>query len=105
MSLHPVIPDSLIPEPLKRPLVFGDTEQIKALGDLDIKIRDLAKEEEDRANGVLKYYNVTIEVTGEISVEILAKDEDAACDKALEDFSIHDVDIDVDDVIAREIKP
>ena len=104
-SLHRLIPDSQLPTPLRRKLVFGDKEQIDALNaleaDIEIKATELAKVE----SGELKYFEVCIAWAGKQNIKILAVDAEDARKKAREvEADMDDADVEIDYVNAREIK-
>ena len=65
MQLHKYIPDKKLPPALRRPLVFGDKEQISALYDLEAKIERMEIEQAKIAGDELKYFNVTTVVSGQ----------------------------------------
>ena len=105
MNLHPILPDSELPEALKRPLKFGDLEQIQALNALGCRINEMDKRKEATKNGDLKYFKVTVELTGEYEVEVLAKNKaEAELLADEEDFDFDDIDFDYSNH-AREVKP
>lgn len=102
-SLHKFIPDNEISESLKRPLVFGDREQIDALQAMEARIDEMEADDLDTADGLLKYYNVEIEYTGTYEVKILAQNEAAAKEKARDDVVMADIDMEEDSITAREV--
>ena len=104
MSLHRFIPDSMIPSPLKGPLVFGNREQIDALNAMEEDIALAEAEQAKTADEKQKYYDVTIEYSGTEEMRILAVDEDDAKDQAKQESSIENADIEIDCISAREVK-
>ena len=80
MNLHPILPDSELPEALKRSLKFGDPEQIKALNALECRIDEM----EIAEKGKLKYFKVSIELIAEYDVEVMATSKADAENKAQE---------------------
>ena len=104
MSLHRFIPDSKIPLPLKKKLVFGNREQIDALYDMGTDISLMEIEQAKIADKRLKYFDVTIEYGGTEEMRILAVDKYDAEEKAKEEASFENADIDVDFVSVREVK-
>ena len=105
MSLHPIVPDSILPEVLKRKLVFGDREQIYALNQLQSIIA------EAESNGVdtskpLKKFKVTVQIIQEEDYTVCAEDsrqaEEVAEKMAEEEFDATGKLIEIDGV--REVK-
>ena len=80
MNLHPILPDSELPEALKRSLKFGDPEQIKALNALECRIDEM----EIAEKGELKYFKVSVEFIAEYDVDVMAKSKADAEEKAQE---------------------
>ena len=102
MSLHAILPDSELPEALKRPLKFGDPEQIKALENLEHRINEMAIAEE----GEFKYFKVSIELIAEYDVEVMAKSKADAEEKAqekAEEAGHYGLDFEIT-AYAREVK-
>ena len=104
-TLHRVIPDSKLPEPLKKKLVFGNRKQIDALRALETDINIMETEQAKIADGNLKYFEVCIAYSGEQYVKVLAVDEADAKKKAQEETCMDDADMEIDYVNAREVKP
>ena len=104
-SLHKIIPDSEIPLPLKRPLIFGDRAQIDALYAMEADINTMETEQAKIADGNLKYFEVCISYSGEQHIKVLATDEADARKKARDEASQIDAEIEIDYVNAREVKP
>ena len=104
MQLHRNIPESELPLSLKKPLVFGDREQINALNALEADINLLETEQAAIADGDLKYFDVCIQYTGEQNLKILAVSKADAEIKAKDEADIDDADIEIDLVHAREVK-
>ena len=104
MSLHSFIPDSELPSVLKRPLVFGDRDQINASYALaaNIALSETEKAEAEIEN--LKYFDVCIEYSGEQNLRILAVDKADAEKQAKEEADQNEADIEVDFISIREIK-
>ncbi|MCK9325019.1 MAG: hypothetical protein M0P69_05945 [Bacteroidales bacterium] len=77
MQLHPLIPDHRLPAALKRPLVFGDPEQIAALRELEPIVRRIEEREAAIAAGKLRKWRVCVErvQTDEVTVEATCQDE------------------------------
>ncbi|MCD4831672.1 MAG: hypothetical protein K8R02_07710 [Anaerohalosphaeraceae bacterium] len=73
MQLHKYIPEKKLPPALRRPVVFGDKEQISALYDLEAKIERMETEQAEIAGNELKYFNVTIDFSGSQEIELIAK--------------------------------
>jgi len=90
---HRLIPNAALPPVLLKPLVFGDKQQIEALGDLEEKISQQMTEKAMIANGDLKYFNVTIEYGGTEDIKVLAVDEADAKEKAKEEACLDEVEI------------
>ena len=103
-SLHRLIPDSQLPAPLKRKLIFGDIEQIDALNALEADIEIKATELDRLESGELKYFNVCIAWSGEQCFKIFAVDAEDAKKKAREEADMDEADMEIDYVNAREIK-
>lgn len=103
-SLHKCIPDSKIPLPLKRPLVFGDREQIDALYALETDINLMETEQAKIADGNLRYFEVCVSYSGEQHIKVLAVDEADARKKAREEADMDDADMEIDYVGTREVK-
>ena len=91
---HRLIHDADLPPALRRPLVFGDKEQIDALNDLEEKINRQITKKAAIANGKLMYFNVTVEYSGSEYIKVLAVDEDDAKEKAKEEACLDDIEID-----------
>ena len=104
-SLHNLIPDSELPDSLKKPLVFGNREQIDALYALEADINTMETEQAKIAGGNLKYFEVCISYSGEQYIKVLAIDEANARKKAREEADQGDADMEIDYVNAKEIKP
>ena len=104
-SLHKTIPYNKLPEPLKKPLVFGNREQIDALYALEADINIMETEQAKIADESLKYFEVRIAYSGEQYIKVLAVDEADARTKAREEADYDDADIEIDYVNVREIKP
>ncbi len=103
MQLHKYIPNKELPEALKKPLVFGNREQIEALNGLEVDIEIMETEEAKVAEGDLKYFNVYVEVEGFIDIKVLAVDKIDAEEKAMEDVDIDSLDMETS-AYAKEIK-
>ena len=103
-NLHRSIPNSKIPAPLKQPLVFGNRRQIESLRDLEEDINRMETEQAKIAGGKLKYFDVTIEYSGEQNFRILAIDAEDAKEKAKEEANQNDADIEVDFINVKEVK-
>lgn len=91
---HRLIHDSELPPALLKPLVFGDSQQLEALNDLEEKINRQMTKKAAIANGELRYFNVTIEFSGTEYIKVLAVDEADAKEKAEEEASLDDIEID-----------
>jgi hypothetical protein len=104
MQLHSLIPDNQLPDVLKKPLVFGDKEQISALYDLGTKISEMEAEQVKITDRTIKYYKVEISYVGTYEANVLAKNESGAKEKAREDASSENIDIEEDFIDIREIK-
>jgi hypothetical protein len=78
-----------VPEVLKKRLVFGDEDQIKALQDYGRKVQEYFGGEGE------KRWAVHIEVEGTITVHVTAKNREEAEKKARDeaDFDIGDFDL------------
>jgi len=103
-SLHRSIPDSKIPLPLKRPLVFGDREQIEALNDMEADIEIMESDQAKISSSGLKYFDVCIAYSGEQFIKVLAVDRADAEKKARNVANQDEADVEIDYVNAREIK-
>ena len=104
MQIHSLIPDSELPDALKRLLVFGDREQISAIYALEARIEEMATDQIDTADGLLNYYNVEIEYTGTYNTKILAQNEADAKEKARDEVCMADVDMEEDFITVKQIK-
>lgn len=104
LRLHRFIPDSEIPAPLKRRLVFGDREQIVALDALEDRIAMEISDKERIVKGELKSFEVEIEYAGTGYIKVMALNADDAKEKAREGSDMSGVDMEVESVLAREIK-
>ena len=104
MQLNRLIPDSELPGALKRPLVFGDKEQILAIYELETMIEEIETERAKTASGTIRYYNVEIEYTGTFKIKVLAESEADAEDKARMEVDTTDVDMKEDFITVREVK-
>ena len=102
MQLHRYIKE--LPLALRRPLVFGDREQISALYDLEAKIERMEAEQAKISSGALRYFDVTIDFSGSQEIEVLATSKADAEEKATEIADFYSVDIETDCVSAVEIK-
>ena len=91
MQRHPILKDDELPNCLKKPLEWGNREQIDALHGLEQKIQ----EKEDEASGVLKTYRVFVEVNGYMERDVMAKSEKEAKEIAQDDWDIDEIDMDV----------
>ena len=78
-----------VPEVLRKRLVFGDEEQVKALRDYERKVDEYFGGEGE------KRWAVHIEVEGTITIHVTAKDKEEAEKKAREeaDFDMGDFDV------------
>lgn len=94
MRKHRLIHDTDLPPALLKPLVFGDKKQIEALNDLEGKIKRQMTKKAAIANGELRYFNVTIEFSGTEYIKVLAVDEADAKEKAKEEASLDEIEID-----------
>lgn len=100
MSLHAILPDSDIPDVLKRKLVFGDRAQINALILLEDKISAIDSTEGEE----MSLYRVTVEVGGTYEKTVLAESE-AAAERIVEDsIDLFDVDVGIQDIDAVKVK-
>lgn len=97
-----VMPEPLA-EPLKRPLVFGDAEQIAALKLVKAEIEEEEETERQKAEGTLKEYQVTIELYGEIAVFVLATSKPEAVLLGKEMVNISSSDIEIENTHAMEV--
>ena len=104
-TLHRTVPNSELPESLKKPLVFGNREQIDALYALEADINIMETEQTKIAGGNLKYFEVCIAYSGEQHIKVLAVDEADAKERAQEEAGYGDVNMEIDYVNAREVKP
>lgn len=104
MSLHSFIPGRELPLALKKPLVFGDSEQINALYALAADIALLKTEKAEAEIENLKYFAVCIEYSGEQNLRILAVDKTDTEKQAKEEADQNEADIEVDFISIREIK-
>lgn len=90
-TLHRFVPVNMIPEALKRPLVFGDKEQIAALKNLTMTIHQIEVKNKRSLDELLRVYDVTVHYCGTDVSRIHAKDEFSARSIALDMLTI-DVD-------------
>lgn len=103
-SLHKIIPYNELPIALRKPLVFGNREQIDALYALETDINIMETEQAKIAGGTLKYFEVCITYSGEQYIKVLAVDEADARKKAREETCMDDADMEIDYVNAKEVK-
>jgi len=103
MPLHSILPDAEVPSVLKRPLKFGDREQIEALNEIDSRLHKIATEKALMESGEMKMYQVSIEVSYDETFDILAVSKADAIEKAQDDFEPDDCDFEYF-WSAREIK-
>ena len=97
-QLHPILPDNELPPALRRPLRFGDLDQIKALRVVDSRIGEMIAEADADGCDVsaLRRYRVTVTVEGEYEETVLASSREAAVKKVKDDFDrglIDDFDV------------
>lgn len=85
MGLHSILPDSEIPDVLKRQLVFGDAEQIAALQVVGLRIAKYEERAKKKGDGLLKKYEVDIEFVDRESYFVLAENKVEAKELALEE--------------------
>lgn len=103
MRLHRLVPDNDLAAVLLQPLVFGNRKQINALKDLEAEINLKQLQKIKIANGDLKVFDVTISYSGEQKLRVLATDEMDAKEKAKDEASDCDVDIEIDFITASEV--
>jgi hypothetical protein len=103
-NLHPILRDTDLPQPLLRPLRFGDPEQIQALRQVDARIEEMiAIADRDGCDlAELRTYAVTFTYEGERTVTVLARNPSEAVVKAEAEFDPGGVDLDVH-FVAREV--
>lgn len=103
LSLHPIIPDHELPFCLRRPLVFGDREQINALDRLEADIQKKITFEQKVKDGILKRYAVNVSFTAEQTIFVYAENIADAKSQAECEADIGNCDVDVDAGYAREV--
>ena len=91
-SLHPLLPDHELPAALKRPLVFGDREQLEALAIVEEKINAMTADTEDGAD--LKRYAVMVEISCDFTEYVFAGSKQDAEDKVMDDLDLYGLDFD-----------
>ena len=72
------IDENELSECLKRPLVFGDWEQIRAIREMRNKLEEQERRSRKIANGQIKKFRVRIAYRGEETIEVWATDENSA---------------------------
>jgi len=92
-----------LPSCLRKPLVFGNREQIDALRQMEYDIEVQEKRTKDKLEGVLKKYSVTVSYSGDNYEEVWATSEKEAMSIAREEFEDPD-NFEIDYVSANEIK-
>jgi hypothetical protein len=92
MNLHPTLFDYELPPALRKPLVFGDPDQIKSLNAIEAKLKAEELRGKQIASGELNKFEVEVEFTGYQRVTVYAADKDEAKELALEETSVYDCD-------------
>jgi hypothetical protein len=95
MSLNRLVSEHEVPAALRRPLVFGDREQINAIYDMEARIENLEAETAALEKGELREFRVTVEYIGETHHVIMAASEEEASEKALEESNIDNSGLEV----------
>jgi len=94
---------SVLPECLKRPLKFGDDEQIHALRQITAEIKRNEEHNQKVKEGILKKYRVIVALASTVDMEICAVDEKDA--RSIARYDVEDpMDWEIDYVHATEIK-
>jgi hypothetical protein len=84
-----------VPEGLKRPLVFGDPAQVKALREYEEKLADIIGESVDEdGNPVEVEWEVKVEATCSGTIVVKASCREDAEEAARDDYGITDLDVD-----------
>ena len=84
--------DVPLPNSLKRPLVFGDTEQIADLKKIERQIEEQEEHTRTIKEGELKLFNVTVSYSVDARVEVWAVDKKEAEEIAQDEVDISDYD-------------
>lgn len=97
MRKHRLIHDYELPAVLHKPLVFGDRDQINALGCLEERIAREATKKAKMASGDVNSYDVTLVYSAKERIRVVAVDADDAEEKAIalseyDDFGAVDID-------------
>lgn len=91
--MNQIIDFKRLPQCLKRPLVFGDAQQIQALKDMETAAEEQEKLEAALEAGELIEFTVHIEFSGTKNTRVIARDARDAMEIAQDSFDADDADV------------